>query len=158
MIQQENISMTETETETETVAVSSTRRFRNNRGFTMIELVIGIAVLAILGGIGVAGYSSLIGDSAQRAMEKNLQGFETSMAKHYADHGRYPTSINATAGFVSTPLVIGYNSGTAMTLTLPSAPTNASWTASVIHSKRPGMTCAITVRAFGASPITCTGG
>lgn len=157
MIQQENISMTETENEVKTVAVSSTRRFRNNRGFTMIELVIGIAVLAILGGIGVAGYSSLIGDSAQRAMEKNLQSFETAMAKHYADHGRYPTSISATATS-STATAIAYNSGTAMALSFPTAPTNKSWTAAVTHTKRPGMTCRMTVRDYGAMPIACTGG
>lgn len=127
---------------------------RNRKGFTMIELVIGIAVLAILGTVAVAGYSSMIADSRERAMENDLKAMGPAMSKHYADFGRYPTSINSGDGETSTAEVMAFQFSNGVTITFPTAPTITSWTAQADHDKL-DRTCTLRVRDFGSSKPSC---
>lgn len=127
---------------------------RNRKGFTMIELVIGIAVLAILGTVAIAGYSSMIADSRERAMENDLKAMGPAMSKHYADFGAYPTSINSTDGATSTATAMAFQFSNDVTITFPTAPTISSWTAQADHAKL-DRTCTLTVRDFGSSKPSC---
>lgn len=126
---------------------------RNRKGFTMIELVIGIAVLAILGTVAVAGYSSMIRDSRQRAMENDLKAMGPAMSKHYTDHGAYPTSILTTDGAESTPTAMAFQPSQDVGVAVSVAGT--SWTATATHGKLTGFSCTLTVRDFGSSKPSC---
>lgn len=128
---------------------------RNRKGFTMIELVIGIAVLAILGTVAVAGYSSMIADSRERAMENDLKAMGPAMAKHYTDHGRYPTSTNPADGATSTPEVMAFQPSQDVSMVVTAGATPSSWTATASHAKLTTRTCSITVRDFGSSKPSC---
>ena len=50
-----------------------TRRHRNDRGFSMLELLVGMVILGILGAIGYGIYTNFIGDARDTALDQNIQ-------------------------------------------------------------------------------------
>ena len=49
------------------------RRNRNDRGFSMLELLVGMVILGILGAIGYGIYTNFIGDARDTALDQNIQ-------------------------------------------------------------------------------------
>ena len=49
------------------------RRRRNDRGFSMLELLVGMVILGILGAIGYGIYTNFIGDARDTALDQNIQ-------------------------------------------------------------------------------------
>ena len=50
-----------------------TRRRRNDHGFSMLELLVGMVILGILGAIGYGIYTNFIGDARDTALDQNIQ-------------------------------------------------------------------------------------
>ncbi|HVE12847.1 MAG TPA: type II secretion system protein [Elusimicrobiota bacterium] len=66
------------------------RRLRD--GFTVLELAIVIAVLAILLGVAAARYKDLLRLAHEGALEGNLGALRSALSMYYADmEGQYPT-------------------------------------------------------------------
>lgn len=128
-------------------------RTRGTGGFTMIELVIGIAVLAILGGVAVSGYGWMRNAAAERAMINDLTALAPAMEKHFNDHNGYPTAI-VTSGAPSATTIV-FQTSPDVTLAFSGAPTATGYTATAVHSKRNGWRCELTIRDFGASAPLC---
>lgn len=66
----------------------------NNRGFTLVELLVVIALLGILATIGLVTFSSaqLRGRDTQR--KSDLKQISSALELYYSDHGGYPASDN----------------------------------------------------------------
>ncbi|MDQ3389656.1 MAG: prepilin-type N-terminal cleavage/methylation domain-containing protein [Gemmatimonadota bacterium] len=137
-----------------TLANTTHRRSRSTRGFTMIELVIGIAVLAILGGVAVAGYGFIRSDAAERAMVNDLKAIGPAMERHFNEYNQYPTSIATSGTPTATSLVFGSSPG--VSLAFVGTPAETSYTVSSTHSKRSGWRCEITVQSFGSATPVCS--
>lgn len=71
------------------------QRRRNDRGFTLLELIIVIAMIGILAAIAMP----MLKDSPRRAQEAvlktNLRTLRDVINQHYGDKGHYPGSLEA---------------------------------------------------------------
>jgi len=66
--------------------------FSNNEGFTLIELMIVIAILAILGAFAVNLYKGVIPNANLTAVKTDLNTFNTILEQYNLQNGRYPTT------------------------------------------------------------------
>lgn len=62
------------------------------RGFTIIELVVVIAIIGILSGIVVINVNNYIAKARDTARISNVQAIGKALQMYYADHGRFPTA------------------------------------------------------------------
>lgn len=71
------------------------RRTRENqKGFTLIELVIVVAVLAILAVVAIPTVGSIISDSNTNVDKANLALYQSAVERAYIKDGAYPTATN----------------------------------------------------------------
>jgi type IV pilus assembly protein PilA len=83
-----------------------TRMMRKNEGFTLIELMIVIAIIGILAAIAIPQFSAYRTRSYNSAAEADLRNAATAQEAYYVDNQTYvatPTTlIGATYGFYTT--------------------------------------------------------
>lgn len=63
---------------------------KSNSGFTLVELLIVVAVLGILASISIMQYSSYRLRTFNAASQHDLRNFKTAMEAYYAENSRYP--------------------------------------------------------------------
>jgi general secretion pathway protein G len=66
-------------------------------GFTLIELIIVMAILALLISIAVPRYFTHIERAKEATMKQNLNVMRDSIDKFYGDKGRYPDTLEELA-------------------------------------------------------------
>ena len=66
-------------------------------GFTLIELIIVLAIVATLLSIAVPRYYSSIDRSKEAVLKENLYQMRDAIGKYHADKGKYPESLAALA-------------------------------------------------------------
>ncbi|MCT9423623.1 type II secretion system GspH family protein [Acinetobacter baumannii] len=63
-------------------------------GFTIVELLVVLAIIALLLSIVVPRYIDKIDESKEIALRQNLSSLRHSIDKFYADKGYYPEKLN----------------------------------------------------------------
>ena len=66
--------------------------FRSEKGFTLVELMIVIIILAVLTGIAVPSYMALRNRARESATESEIKNIATAIELHQADLEDYPTT------------------------------------------------------------------
>jgi len=66
-------------------------------GFTLIELIIVMAIIATLLTIAVPRYYASLDRSKEAVLKENLYQMRDSIGKYYADKGKYPATLDALA-------------------------------------------------------------
>ena len=71
------------------------------KGFTLIELMIVVAIIGILAAIAIPKFAELIRKSNEGATKGNLGAIRSALAIYYGDNeGRYPTDDISSLTFV----------------------------------------------------------
>lgn len=68
------------------------------RGFTLIELMIAISIVAVLSSIGFASYSSSQVYARDSKRKQDLRAVATALELYYQQNRRYPCNIGSTQG------------------------------------------------------------
>ena len=63
-------------------------------GFTLIELMIVLVVIAVLAGIIVPKYLERIDEANETVLKQDIAGIRTAIDQFYRDKGHYPSSLN----------------------------------------------------------------
>ena len=70
------------------------KKINNKKGFTLVELVVVIAILGILSAIAIPKFSSTTGNANRTAVEANLRVIESAATLYEAEKGVVPVSID----------------------------------------------------------------
>ena len=67
---------------------------RSGRGFTLIEMLVVMAIVALLLAIATPRYFGSLDRSRTVALRENLKVLRTTIDKYHADKGRYPDTLD----------------------------------------------------------------
>ena len=66
---------------------------KRDRGFTLLEILLAMTILAIMSTLGVAGYRHHRARAAETVLKQNLQILRHALEQFKADRGKYPASL-----------------------------------------------------------------
>ena len=66
-------------------------------GFTLIELMVVLSIIALLLTLAVPRYFGSIDKSKEAVLRENLNQMRDAISRYYADKGKYPESLDALA-------------------------------------------------------------
>jgi general secretion pathway protein G len=67
---------------------------RRSRGFTMIELVVVMAVLGLLLSIALPRYMAALDKGREKVLVNNIAQLREAIDRHYGDRGAYPDRLD----------------------------------------------------------------
>lgn len=103
-------------------------RVRTNNGFTIVEIIVVIAVVAILSSLAVITFSSIRQDTRDATRQGNATIISEALEKYYDQNGEYPSVVsivNSQSGNTGTA-VASKLSIPATSLVMPNMPTSAT--------------------------------
>jgi general secretion pathway protein G len=71
-------------------------RRRNTKisiGFTLIEIIVSLAILGILAGVAIPLYAGYIDQARTETCIADIKGISLALTNYYADNGNYPDSL-----------------------------------------------------------------
>jgi general secretion pathway protein G len=74
------------------------RRARRARGFTLMEVMIVLALISVLAAMGVVQYRNSIVRTKEAVLKVDLFRMKDAIDQYYADKGKYPTNLDALVG------------------------------------------------------------
>jgi general secretion pathway protein G len=66
---------------------------RKNLGFTLVELMVVLTVIALLLSVVVPDYVGRLKRAEEAVLQENLTVMRDALDKHYADAGKYPAKL-----------------------------------------------------------------
>ena len=78
----------------------------SERGFTLIEVIVVLSVMAILAGTAIPLVSSVVDSDRRQRAKVELDALAAALEEYYFDHGAFPTRLDE-AGFFGTYLSSG---------------------------------------------------
>ena len=64
------------------------------RGFTLVELLVVIALITVLAGMAVVQYRNSVQKTKEATLKTNLFRMRDAIDQYYADKGKYPSSLD----------------------------------------------------------------
>jgi type IV pilus assembly protein PilA len=71
------------------------RKMQKQQGFTLIELMIVVAIIGILAAVAIPSYQDYTARAQVTEAIGLSSGFKTGMAEYYADKGNWPATLTA---------------------------------------------------------------
>ena len=72
-------------------------------GFSVLELLIVVGILAALVGLAIPYYQDYLGQSRRAVMEANFRGLYKAVVEFHADKGYYPADADALTILTTSP-------------------------------------------------------
>ncbi len=121
---------------------------RDNKGFTLVELLIVTVIIGILAAIAIPKFSATREKAYFAAMKSDLKNLASQQEIYYSDEYAY-TATQADLSFVASDAVTVVVSGAVAT----------GWAATAVHAAMPTEGCSIyygsaTAVAVGSTPTT----
>ncbi|MDR2560602.1 MAG: type II secretion system GspH family protein [Holophagales bacterium] len=69
------------------------KRIKGPAGFTLLEILLALTILAILSTLGIAGYRHSRRAASETVLEANLAIIRHALEQYKADRGKYPGSL-----------------------------------------------------------------
>ncbi|MEG1152188.1 MAG: prepilin-type N-terminal cleavage/methylation domain-containing protein, partial [Oscillospiraceae bacterium] len=66
--------------------------FKNKKGFTLVELMVVVAIIGILTAIAIPVYNSVTSKADQRACDANVRILKSAVENYHIDKGVYPNA------------------------------------------------------------------
>ncbi len=63
-----------------------------NSGFTLLELMIVVAIIAIMAGFAVTRFTGVLDNTRVTAVKSDFKTFEFALEAYYMKHSRYPST------------------------------------------------------------------
>jgi prepilin-type N-terminal cleavage/methylation domain-containing protein len=105
-----------------------------DRGFTLLELIVVVAVLGILAAIAIQQFSLFRSRATDAAMRSDLKNAALAMESYYGEFLDYPASVSAIQ-------LVGYRKTSGMTLTINvTSPSTFTLTAGMPSGTQPSFT------------------
>jgi len=80
------------------------KMFKNEKGFTLIELMIVIAILGILAAVAIPNFLNARGKAQDASALSTLEALKTALEMHAADNGAYSTAAVSSVADLKTLL------------------------------------------------------
>ena len=106
----------------------------NAKGFSLLELLVVVAIIGLLTAIAIPQFSSYRAHAVESQMKSDLKNAALAMDSYFAENKVYPTSVAAIVG-------VGFNQteGVALTIAIPT-PASFTITASKPSGTQPSFT------------------
>src|ERR1700760_853082 len=79
------------------------QRARDERGFTLVELLVVITIIALIMGIVGPRVLNYLSESKTKAAKIQIESFASALDLYYLDTGRYPAGSEGLAALVRRP-------------------------------------------------------
>jgi len=73
--------------------ITGTGKMKNNKGFTLIEMMIVISIIGILASIAAPSFQRSVIRAKEASLRSSLFVLRDVLDQYYADHGDYPESL-----------------------------------------------------------------
>jgi general secretion pathway protein G len=71
----------------------SLHRLRSSRGWTLIEMVVVMALIVVLAGLATAQYRNAVTRSREAVLKEDLFRMRDAIDQYYADKNKYPADL-----------------------------------------------------------------
>ncbi|UXH79322.1 type II secretion system major pseudopilin GspG [Roseateles amylovorans] len=80
-----------------------TSSLRRSRGFTLIELIVAITIVAVMGAVVVPAVMNHVADARRTAAKTDVNTLVQALKLYKMDNGRYPSGDQGLTALVSKP-------------------------------------------------------
>ena len=88
-------------------ATKRTTKINQRQGFTIVELLVVVVLIAVLAAITVVGYNGISARATAASLQSDLSNAAKKLKMYQVDYGSYPTSID-TSTYCPTPVDANY--------------------------------------------------